>query len=197
VSRKGPPCANFLMDKQVGFPGAPKATPWNTAPMPETQLFPTANPWNPNRPHVLVVACSDGRLQEPLDDFLSRQLGISHYDRLYLPGGPGALSCAGVEFMRASRMADEIKFLIEAHKIEDVILMYHGPGEDGPDEAICADYRRIYRWLSAAEIRKQQERDTEEIILGPLRNFPKEHIHPFRMEVNAQLGIDVRSLRGL
>jgi hypothetical protein len=31
-------------------------------------------------------------LQENLDDFLHRGLGITHYDRLYAPGGGGALA---------------------------------------------------------------------------------------------------------
>ena len=48
--------------------------------------------WSEERPRVLVVACSDGRLQEAVDDFLQNHLGILDYDRLYAPGGPGAYS---------------------------------------------------------------------------------------------------------
>ena len=40
-------------------------------------------PWDPERPRVLVAACSDGRLQEATDAFLSRALGVRQYDRLY------------------------------------------------------------------------------------------------------------------
>lgn len=163
--------------------------------MSQPQLYSTETQWNSDRPHVLVVACSDGRLQEPLDAFLTGALGVSHYDRLYLPGGPGALSGAGMEYMRASRVADELKFLIEAHKIDDVILMYHGPGEDGPEEALCADYRRIYPRHDPQRIREQQVSDTKEILAGPLRNFPADHVHPYRMEVNGKRNIDVRLLR--
>lgn len=141
------------------------------------------------------MACSDGRLEGPLDEFLSQELGISNYDRLYLPGGPGALSPSGVEFMRSTRMTNELMFLIEAHQIEEVLLVYHGPGPDGPDVATCADYRRLYPYLDAGQIREQQAKDTEEILRGPLRKFPAEHVHPYRVEVNRQLGIDVRSLR--
>ncbi len=162
--------------------------------MPHRQHFATTEPWNKNRPHILVVACSDGRLQEPLDEFLHDALGIVYYDRVYLPGGPGALSTAGQEFTRASRMTDELQFLIEAHQIEEVILIYHAPAPDGPEEAICADYRRVYRHLDAEEIRQQQVKDTEQILLGPLRNFPRERIHAYRLEVTGELGIDVRRI---
>ena len=36
--------------------------------------FVASGPWKHQRPSALVVACSDGRLQENLDDFLSNAL---------------------------------------------------------------------------------------------------------------------------
>src|SRR5688500_18091508 len=42
--------------------------------------------WEPERPHILVAACSDGRLQGATDAFGSRALGIQDADRLYTPG---------------------------------------------------------------------------------------------------------------
>lgn len=163
--------------------------------MPHPKLLSTSKSWNQQRPHVLVVACSDGRLQEPLDEFLNDVLNISHYDRLYLPGGPGALSSAGVEYMRASRMTEELRFLIRAHEIENVILMYHGPALDGPEMAVCADYRRIYPFHSFELIRKQQEADTQEILNGALGLMPPDKIHAYRMEVTGEYKIDVKQLK--
>lgn len=49
-------------------------------------VYLSERPWNAERPRVLVVACSDGRLQQNADDFLCNHLGISDYDRLYMPG---------------------------------------------------------------------------------------------------------------
>jgi hypothetical protein len=137
------------------------------------------------------VACSDGRLQEAVDEFLDGSLGISHYDRLYLPGGPGSLSAAGIKFMRGNQVGEELQFLIEAHQIEQVILIYHGPASDGPADAICADYRRIYPAFDPEGIRKQQEIDTEEIIGGPLAAFPANRVRAFRLEVDAAHSIAV------
>ena len=47
--------------------------------------FALGMPWDPARPHVLVVACSDGRLQEATDAFLDRVLGIRRCGRSRTP----------------------------------------------------------------------------------------------------------------
>jgi hypothetical protein len=120
--------------------------------------------WNENRPHVLVIACSDGRLQENLDDFLQVQLGISRYDRVYTPGGPGALTSHGIEHSRADQFRKECTFLVQAHAIEEVVLIFHGPASDGPEVACCADYRRVFPRATMEEIREQQQRDVFAIL---------------------------------
>ncbi|HWD41498.1 MAG TPA: carbonic anhydrase [Fimbriimonas sp.] len=157
-------------------------------------VFTPSSPWNSERPHVLVVACSDGRLQEPLDEFLRESVGIAHYDRVYLAGGPGALVRGGLETERPNRINDHLLFLIEAHQIESVVLMFHGPAIAGPDISICAEYRRRYPDHTAAQIRKQQEYDTEQILRDPLGGFPSEHVHAYRLEVTNSLGLDVMKI---
>lgn len=121
----------------------------------------TRLPWHRERPHALVVACSDGRLQENLDDFLHRELGIANYDRLYAPGGGGALATGGYELLRADLLLRELRFLLEAHPVRDLIVVFHGPAGDGPEEACCGDYRRKFPTASADEIRREQARDAE------------------------------------
>lgn len=162
--------------------------------MPQRQSFTTARPWNHHRPHILVVACSDGRLQEATDELLNERFNIAHYDRLYLPGGPGALSQSGGQFLRATRAREEFLFLLKAHAIEHVVLIFHGPSEDGPDEAVCADYRRVYSTYDAARIRQQQEEDMHDILEGTLAGFPREEIFVYRLEVTQSRGIEVKSL---
>jgi len=76
--------------------------------------------WEPERPHILVVACSDGRLQEATDAFLARALGVRQYDRLYVPGGGGALSASGREFIRAGQLRAECRFLVDARSFTKV-----------------------------------------------------------------------------
>jgi len=125
------------------------------------EVFNTHRPWNEQRPKTLVIACSDGRFQEEVDEFLQRHLAIDHYDRLYVPGGAGALVTSGTEFIRADRFLTECRFLIEGHGIERVILLFHGPAADGPAEALCGDYQRRLPTSPPASIRRQQDRDAE------------------------------------
>ena len=125
--------------------------------------FVASGPWKHQRPSALVVACSDGRLQENLDDFLSNALRITQYDRLYVPGGPGALANSGLELLRPEQVRREVQFLVSAHQIEDVVMVFHGPSADGPAAALCGDYKRRFSGRSAAELRAQQEQDGRDI----------------------------------
>lgn len=140
---------------------------------------------NPAGTHAtaLVIACSDGRLQPSVDEFLHRHVGLTHYDRLYAPGGPGALASSGVEFLRGSSFQRECLFLVEAHQIQDVYLIFHGPAPDGPAEAVCGDYRRLFPRLDADGLRAQQLRDLQEIISAGFGVGRQVQVHAFLCEV--------------
>ena len=156
----------------------------------------TRSAWNPDRPHILVIACSDGRLQHDLDEFLSHHLGITRYDRVYLPGGPGALTSHGVEFLRSDQFRRECIFLVEAHDIQRVILVFHGPSSDGPDEATCADYRRLFPRLTSGEIRDKQQNDVPEILnYGFGARTRQLEISVYRCEATADGAIEFAVMR--
>src|SRR6266704_772074 len=97
--------------------------------------------WTPARPNALVVACSDGRLQQATDAFLAQEFKITQYDRFYVPGGAGALASSGADLERAAKMCTECKYLVDLHQVKRVILLFHGPSASGRIEAVCADYR--------------------------------------------------------
>src|SRR5688500_9406803 len=120
--------------------------------------------WTPDRPHTLVIACSDGRLQEQTDEFLHRKLFLTQFDRFYIPGGGGALASSGRDFIRAQQLRRECAYLIQLHEVSRVILMFHGPAEDGPADAVCADYRRKLSWASPALVADRQRVDALELI---------------------------------
>jgi hypothetical protein len=150
--------------------------------------------WNRKRPRTLVVACSDGRLQEQVDEFLQNNLAIVHYDRLYLPGGPGALAASGFDMLRANQHQKEFEFVIVAHDTEEVILLFHGPSENGPPEASCADYIRKLPRATPQEIRRQQEEDAKDIIRsGWIRRLAVQ-LHFYRCEVRGDSLIQVVQL---
>ncbi len=147
-------------------------------------------PWSSERPHVLVVACSDGRLQRNLDDFLNHHLGIRNYDRMYMPGGPGALAASGDEPQRTEQMRSQGLFLIEAHVIQDLLLVFHGAAAngdswDGPTEACCADYKRKLPELNIEQINAQHEADYLDILHRINSTYPQVRVRGFRAEVIA------------
>ncbi len=119
--------------------------------------------WLPDRPSTLVIACSDGRLQEATDEFLAHHLQVIRYDRFYVPGGGGALASSGRDFIRAQQLRRECRYLVELHGVRHIVLLFHGPTTDGPIAAACADYRRKLPWASVAELRRRQEQDAEEL----------------------------------
>ena len=126
-------------------------------------VYTSRAPWTPERPRVLVACCSDGRLQKATDEFLEAHLAICDYDRFYAPGGPGALTPGGYEFLRATQYRDDLAFLVRAHKIEELLLIYHASAPGGPDEAVCAYYKRVHPGLSAAEVRERQASDLADL----------------------------------
>src|SRR6476660_2000372 len=146
---------------------------------------PAALRWTPARPNAMVVACSDGRLQEATDEFLARELQITRYDRFYVPGGGGALASSGTDPVRAQQMCAECKYLVDMHAVRRVILLLHGPSAEGRIEAACADYRRKLPWASIAQIRAQQDADAVDL-LKRRREFASDAgVLLFRCEVDA------------
>lgn len=115
--------------------------------------------WTLERPHVLVVCCSDGRLQEAIDEFLHGHLGVGDYDRLYAPGGPGVLISGGPDFLQTSQYRDDLAFLVRVHQVQELLLIFHGRGPDGPDGSNCAYYGRILPEASTEEIQQRQAQD--------------------------------------
>lgn len=142
--------------------------------------------WTVDRPKVLVVACSDGRLQEVTDDFLSEKLGIVRYDRLYAPGGGGALAHTGRDFTRAQQMRTECRYLIELHQIERTILLFHGPAPTGSPDAMCADYVRKLPQESVETLLKRQAEDAHELRLCARDWAVKSTVEVYRCEVDAE-----------
>lgn len=153
-------------------------------------IFTTGATWRIERPHTLVVACSDGRLQVQIDEFLREGLGVQEYDRLYLPGGPGALATSGDEFARSERATAELTFLLDAHQIESVLLLFHGPGPGGPRGSVCADYARKLRHDDPATVRRQQEADAGEV-LRRVFAFRRVEVRALFCDVREDLALDI------
>ncbi len=95
-------------------------------------IYVSGLPYHTKRMHAAAVYCSDGRVCEQYDDFLQNGLHLPRYDRVALPGGPACLAGHSQARIEEAGLLDELKFLVDAHGLEKVVLIQH---ED------CAFYR--------------------------------------------------------
>ena len=107
------------------------------------------SPWNDRRPAVLVLACSDGRYEKALDGFCRESLRLEGYDRLFIPGGVQALRLEGLLPKFAWSTRRWLRFLVERHLLERMILVSH----EG-----CAWYREMSWGPDAARADAERER---------------------------------------
>lgn len=152
--------------------------------------------WSPDRPHTLVVACSDGRLQEATDAFLHGPLGLVQFDRFYMPGGGGALAASGRDFIRAEQLRRECQYLVELHDVERVLLLFHGPADGGPADATCADYRRKMSWAKPADIRARQQADADELVENRMRWAGNATVSVYHCAVDASHNVAFNHIAG-
>src|SRR5687767_219719 len=114
-------------------------------------MFDSKTPYEPQRIHAAAIYCSDGRLGEHFDDFLMNGLKLPRYDRLALPGGPAALAEHPETRMEHAAVVDELKFLVEVHGLQRVVLIQHQN---------CAFYTRRLG-LEGFDVERQQRDDLE------------------------------------
>ena len=112
-------------------------------------MFESRTPYEPERIHAAAIYCSDGRLGDHFDDFLTRGLQLPRYDRLALPGGPAALAEHPETSLEHAAVADELKFLVEVHGLDRVVLIQHQN---------CAFYTNRLK-LSGFGVEQQQRDD--------------------------------------
>lgn len=150
--------------------------------------------WAPIRPHTMVVACSDGRLQQATDEFLHSELGLGDFDRLYVPGGGGALSASDRDVLRAKQLRAECRYLVELHEVQRILLLFHGPAPGGPAESACADYRRKMPEAAPEVLREQQARDALDLLQLKNEWAAAANIEMYRCEVVSDHTIHFREL---
>ena len=75
--------------------------------------------------------------------------------------------------------------MIRVHKVEELLLIFHGAAPDGPEAATCAHYGRVLPGAGAAAIREQQVQDLADLrmYLDGLRLTAR--VRAYRAEVMA------------
>ena len=76
-------------------------------------------------PEAVVVHCCDYRFQAAIPEFLRQGLAISSYDLLAIPGGVHFASMGDFLPKHLRVHKQSLKFLIEFHKPERLILIDH------------------------------------------------------------------------
>jgi hypothetical protein len=100
-------------------------------------------------PSALALYCSDGRFTESVEELL-HSLGHARLDTMTMAGGPGLFNLWIAGMTDSTAIASGARFLIEAHKIQRVILIAH----EG-----CGFYKKHMGGRSPADTRHQQEDD--------------------------------------
>jgi hypothetical protein len=107
-------------------------------------------PWAEKRIRALAIYCSDGRWGQILDEFCYDGLGLPRYDRFAVPGGPAWLTVRHISLLVPNSAAkDQLKFLVEAHELERIVLVNHQG---------CAYYHEILK-SSPEDLLAAQEQD--------------------------------------
>jgi hypothetical protein len=88
-------------------------------------VYESKYPYEKSRIHAAAIYCSDGRVGEHFDEFLQVGLGLPRYDRVALPGGPACLAGHSQAHLEEQGVIDELKFLVEVHKLNRVVLIAH------------------------------------------------------------------------
>ncbi|HVZ95116.1 MAG TPA: carbonic anhydrase [Phycisphaerales bacterium] len=90
-----------------------------------TTDYESRQPYDRARIHAAAIYCSDGRIGEHFDEFLSDGLRLPRYDRVALPGGPACLAGHTQANLEEKGVVDELKFLVEVHQLKRVVLIAH------------------------------------------------------------------------
>ena len=141
-------------------------------------MYQSPNLYEPQRIHAAAIYCSDGRLGEHFDEFLMNGLKLPRYDRVALPGGPAALADHSETQLAHAAVADELKFLVEVHGIQRVVLIQHQN---------CAFYTGRLK-LSGFQVEARQRDDLTEAAEFVRQVTAVEHIECFfAREIHARV----------
>jgi hypothetical protein len=120
--------AAILLAAQVppdpALPVQPSLRRLRTSPEYMTQPFTAPTPWSPDRPHTLVVCCSDGRWHAQVVEFM--QAEVSRYADLYaIPGGPAVLDPWNSSYDEFRAFEQGMRLLSKYHDLSSIWLVAH------------------------------------------------------------------------
>ncbi|MEZ5942816.1 MAG: carbonic anhydrase [Planctomycetaceae bacterium] len=132
-------------------------------------VFESSFPFNTERVRAAAIYCSDGRLGEQFDEFLHMYLELPRYDRLAIPGGAASLASHFVTFRETEGLLEQLRFLIDVHKLEQIVLIAH----EG-----CAFYSDRLK-VSPLQLESQQQIDMRKALQRVRAISKRVQIHGF------------------
>lgn len=117
--------------------------------------------------HLLVIACSDGGLVDPREEFLKEFLGIEKPDCIFLPGGAATLLINSSWFFA---VRPQIILLNQTHRLKKVFNFVHSG---------CGYYRNKYIGRSDDGIKEMQHHDLFESGTEVKKLLPDAEVHLF------------------
>ena len=125
----------------------------------------STQPYHTEPMNALVVYCSDGRVCEQCDEFITRGLNLPRYDRVTVPGGPASLVGHDKAKLPHTGVLDDLKLLVDGHGIDRIVLIQHedcafykvrlGVDEQSLEQTQKADLGRAARMIEQAMDVKQ------------------------------------------
>jgi hypothetical protein len=113
--------------------------------------FVAPTPWSADRPHALVVCCSDGRWHAQMMEFIRAR--ISERADLYaVPGGPVVLDPWASTFDEARAFDQALRLFEKHHDLQSFWLIAH----EG-----CAYYREKHPHFEPDALRRRQVEDLD------------------------------------
>ena len=116
-----------------------------------TENYRAERPWCADRPHTLVICCSDGRWHSQVVEFAQHKVS-ERPDMLAVPGGAAVVDPWSSSFDESRVFDSALRLLLKYHELEAIWLIAHQG---------CAYYLERHPELKPDELRKRQEQDLE------------------------------------
>jgi hypothetical protein len=116
-----------------------------------TNTYRAERPWRAERPHTLVICCSDGRWHGQVVEFTQHKVS-ERPDMLAVPGGAAVVDPWSSSFDESRVFDGALRLLLVHHDLESIWLIAH----EG-----CAYYKERHPTMKPDEWRTRQEQDLE------------------------------------
>lgn len=114
-----------------------------------SEPFVAREPWDPTRPQVLVICCSDGRFHASIVEFVDHAVS-DRADMVAVPGGPAILDPWNSSFDEARVFESALRLFLEHHDLKQAWLIAHEN---------CSYYRLKHPGLDKLGLEQRQRQD--------------------------------------